>query len=113
MIPSYKYKNDMIHNYIDTNTKESKEWNSDSVNFHFILKNRKKNDVLYWCIFAGRQERWNNDTCFVILKEYKLNDSIFNITKYKSKDEIESDENILLFENEVISKIKFSLINYK
>lgn len=97
MPDSVKFKYSMIHNYNNLNTPESRKWNSDTVNFHFILKNTDSVKVFYWSRFVGLQEDWNAKYCMIILKEYKVLD--------ENPKRINQSKALKMFEEQILTKL--------
>jgi hypothetical protein len=94
---SVKFKYSMIHNYINLDTPDSRKWNSDTVNFHFVLTNLDSVKVFFWTRFVGLQEDWNNKDCKLILKEYEILD--------ENPKRINQSKVLKMFEEQILSKL--------
>ena len=95
---SERFKFSMIHNYISLDTPESQQWNSDTVNFHFVLTNLDSIKVFYWSRFVSLQDNWDTKNCMLTLKEYKvLDEKSLTISKNKV---------LKMFEEQILSKLQ-------
>jgi len=105
-IPTKNYEQSMIHNYMDLSSIESRAWNADSVNFHFVLKNEEGKEIFYWTRFGGLQDNWLNDSCFLVLKSYQIEKKEVII---KKDMDFKNDIYIKLFEKEILTKVQYFL----
>ncbi len=107
--PASKYQNDMIHNYPDLSSPESREINADTVQFHFYLKTQKGEDILFWTRFDGIQKNWETKPCELALKGYDNGDRLYTKKNFGFFKPTWADRKIKLFEKEILPKIQIEL----
>ncbi len=112
-IPPDKYKKYLIHNYPDLTTPESRAWNADSIQFHFYFKTKQGNEYLYWVRFIGHQKNWNINACTLVLEEYFDGKETITKSKFNFFKPLKMDSGIIVFEKEILEKIRVELVGVK
>ena len=111
-IPDSRFKNSMIHYYMDLSTPESRAINADSIQFHFYLKSTSGEDILYWTRFTYSDVKtdWTNIPCELSLRGFEKNFKGMNTEKdFGTFKSVRNTEEFKLFEKEILPKIQQAL----